>query len=284
MLKWFDEIPITSKVVKWPSVPRSTPVELFVDGACAFPQSASLRYAAWAISWASSGVGFLDHQIVMGDHLSGMNQSSFRAELTAMVNAFEMALHIPNKVRIWSDNLAVVRVARRVLQRLRFGTNQSHSDLVIRMQRAAEDFLDGHVTIVKVTSHCAQDKAVDDAESWAFWQNALVDEAAGAINSRRQSQFWAISQSFLQDLKQSYQFKNKAPTLLEDHWGISNLSLVALFLVWQPCFQSAQNSLLTQFFGCQLVFLSSTFFEENTSSSPKFCLLKWSARHVKMVC
>ena len=92
------------------------------------------------------------------------------------------------------------------------------------------------------------------------------------------------SQSFLQDLKQSYQFKNKAPTLLEDHWGISNLSLVALFLVWQPCFQSAQNSLLTQFFGCQLVFLSSTFFEENTSSSPKFCLLKWSARHVKMVC
>ena len=92
------------------------------------------------------------------------------------------------------------------------------------------------------------------------------------------------TQSFLQDLKQSYQFKNKAPTLLEDHWGISNLSLVALFLVWQPCFQSAQNSLLTQFFGCQLVFLSSTFFEENTSSSPKFCLLKWSARHVKMVC
>ena len=92
------------------------------------------------------------------------------------------------------------------------------------------------------------------------------------------------SQSFLQDLKQSYQFKNKAPTLLEDHWGISNLSLVALFLVWQPCFQSAQNSLLIQFFGCQLVFLSSTFFEENTSSSPKFCLLKWSARHVKMVC
>ena len=192
LLKWFDEIPITSKVVKWPSVPRSTPVELFVDGACAFPQSASLRYAAWAISWASSGVGFLDHQIVMGDHLSGMNQSSFRAELTAMVNAFEMALHIPNKVRIWSDNLAVVRVARRVLQRLRFGNNKSHSDLVIRMQRAAEDFLEGHVTIVKVTSHCAQDKAVDDAESWAFWQNALVDEAAGAINSRRQSQFWAI--------------------------------------------------------------------------------------------
>ena len=104
----------------------------------------------------------------------------------------------------------------------------------------------------------------------------LKDFVAGAV--------FGATQSFLQDLKQSYQFKNKAPTLLEDHWGISNLSLVALFLVWQPCFQSAQNSLLTQFFGCQLVFLSSTFFEENTSSSPKFCLLKWSARHVKMVC
>ena len=111
-----------------------------------------------------------------------------------------------------------------------------------------------------------------------------VGSNPAAVRAFRMGSFTAPSQSFLQDLKQSYQFKNKAPTLLEDHWGISNLSLVALFLVWQPCFQSAQNSLLTQFFGCQLVFLSSTFFEENTSSSPKFCLLKWSARHVKMVC
>ena len=63
------------------------------------------------------------------------------------------------------------------------------------------------------------------------------------------------SQSFLEDLKQSFQFKNKASTLGEDHFGRSNSSLVALFLLWQPCFQAAPNSLLTQFLVCQLVFV-----------------------------
>ena len=83
-------------------------IDLFVDGTAAWPREPKLRYAAWAVTCATGGPGTLPHQLVLGGHVSGLIQSAFRAELTAVVEAVRWALGRNLQVRLWSDCLAVV--------------------------------------------------------------------------------------------------------------------------------------------------------------------------------
>ena len=169
---------------------RQERVELFLDGTCAFPQDARLRYAAWAITIATGGVGAKDNQLLQGGHVRGFSQSPFRAEATAAMYAIRWAIQNKQPVRLWCDCQGVVKGVRRLLSGKGVRRNAPHSDLWWSMQ---DDLQGGAhlVQIYKVVSHGAQNQATGPLEDWVYWHNALTDTAAEHINQRRSAEFWA---------------------------------------------------------------------------------------------
>ena len=82
-------------------------LELFSDGTAAYPRDAKLRFAAWAVTMVSAQ-GVLDNQLLMGGHVTGLIQSPFRAELTAVLQAVKWAVQRQQKIRLWCDCQSVV--------------------------------------------------------------------------------------------------------------------------------------------------------------------------------
>eukprot|EP00435_Cladocopium_sp_Y103_P054503 s775_g17.t1 len=165
-------------------------VDLFVDGTAAHPTEPKLRYAAWAITWATGGPGSLLHEVLHGGHVVGLIQSAFRAELTAVVMALRWAVQHGVSVRIWSDCLSVVRGVRRLQRGLGVRPNSSHTDLWLQVMDLLQEIGSDRVCMVKVVSHCAPTCAQDPVEEWAYWHNQLVDQAASVVNERRSEGFW----------------------------------------------------------------------------------------------
>ena len=170
-------------------------VDLFVDGTSAYPSEPKLRYAAWAVTWASGGVGCLQHQLLLGGHVHGLNQSAFRAELTAVLAALRWARQHGLAVRIWSDCLSAVRGVQKLLQGGVVQNNRAHSDLWMQIFDVVHDWPDHQVKMVKVVSHAESTRARDPVEAWAYWHNQLVDAAAASINQRRSRAFWEAWQN-----------------------------------------------------------------------------------------
>ena len=165
-------------------------LDVFVDGTAAHPKEPKLRFAAWAATLAVGGIGRLQHRVLLGGHVAGLNQSAYRAELTAVLAAVRWAKQHDVSVRIWSDCLAVVRRVRALLQGNRVRANCSHSDLWLQLEDILREWGAGRIAMVKVVSHADVTKAVDPIEEWAYWHNRLVDEAAAHINQQRPAEFW----------------------------------------------------------------------------------------------
>lgn len=180
LVKYFDGITRVDKIIRWPTDPLPPIVDLFVDGSCACPQYPRVRFASWAVTMAIPNFSVFDYKVIHKGHLSGVIQTSYRAELTALLVAFQFAAMTGVKVRIWSDNQAAVTLGRQLLRRSAVKRN-SHSDLVGELAFLAESLTE-RVDVVKVVSHCDQSAAEDQAEAWAFWQNSKVDWEAGQIN------------------------------------------------------------------------------------------------------
>ena len=170
-------------------------LELFTDGACAHPTLPKLRYASYAVTRVVGGIGSLAHEVVGVGHVPGIVQTAYRAELFAMIRAFEVAGQLRQTTRIWTDNLAVCRRARRILAGWTPKPNMAHCDLLERLvELTLEGNLGDSVSIVKVVSHASLFEATDEIQHWAFWHNHLVDFAAERTNSARPSQFWQLWQ------------------------------------------------------------------------------------------
>ena len=185
-------------------------LDLFTDGACAHPKDPILRYAAYAVTAATGGPGSLEHCVVGGGPLPGLHQTAYRAELQAMVRAIQISSQVSGKVRIWTDNQTVWYKTNRLLQGALVKPNASHADLLMDIQQFINDTsLSERVEVFKVTSHCDPLVARDDAESWIFWHNQLVDAAAEGFNHRRPMAFWHM-QSALQFSRQ----------LVKDIWTV----------------------------------------------------------------
>ena len=176
-----------------PVGPRSSQpgwIDLFVDGSAACPNEPKLRYAAWAVTVASGGPGDLRHEVLLGGHVSGLNQSAYRAELTAVVEALRWAKRHDLAVRIWTDCLSVYRGVRGLQQGASVRVNRPHSDLWLQLADLFADWGETQVQFAKGMSHGVVARADDPVEAWAFWHNKLVDEAAVLINNRRSDAFW----------------------------------------------------------------------------------------------
>lgn len=200
LVRYFDRIGRVDKELIWPTEPLPSVVDLFVDGSCACPQEPRLRFASWAVTIAMPNFECFDFRLLHSGHLAGVIQSSYRAELTALLVAFQFAVQTKARIRIWSDNQSAVKLGRQLLRGGKIPTQIAHSDLVAELECLAIQ-LSGRVEVAKVVSHCDHVQASDQAESWAFWHNARVDEEAGRRNFQRSAEFWELWQQAASSLR-----------------------------------------------------------------------------------
>ena len=165
--------------------------DLFTDdGACLLPHEPPLRLAAWAVAIGRLDWNTLDHHVLAAGPLPGLHQTAFRAELYYVAVALECASTQACEMRIWSDCQAVVDGVRRVQAGLyHFQANGSHADLWLRVSKALKR-VTSKVMILKVAAHQTIVADLPPLETWAFWQNELVDAAARKANMQRSDQFW----------------------------------------------------------------------------------------------
>ena len=189
LLQEFQAIPLPSVA----AVPRDADLavlDLFTDGTCLFPGEPKIRFAGWAVTWASSGTNSLDHEVLAAGHVSGVHQSSYRAELVAIGVAFKIAVDSGKPTRIWCDCDSIVKRCRRLQSGGRIKPNASHSDLWEEINLLICSATKGNVQVGKVMSHGSLSLARSELETWIFWHNQLVDTAAADFNVRRSTAFW----------------------------------------------------------------------------------------------
>ena len=193
LLDYFADIQMQCQV-KFPVHSTDQQVlDFFTDGACAHPKSPKLRFASYAVTFADKGVGNLEHVVVGAGHVPGIIQTAYRAELCAMIRAFEVISQLQKPARVWTDNLSVCRRTRRILNGWIPKSNMAHSDLLNRLHELTAEFnLGSQITVIKVVSHASLWAAEDELQHWAFWHNHLVDFAAERVNWMRPSSFWTL--------------------------------------------------------------------------------------------
>ena len=171
-------------------LPKGELIDVFTDGSCMHPKDPKLRLAAWAITAVCPGGSVFGHKVIQCGHLAGQHQTAYRAELTAVVEAIRLAVRSHRKMRLWSDCMSVLNRVRRIFLGGSIKLNSKHSDLWQQLGDLYEQGASHLVTVHKVVSHCSQTHAETDLESWAFWHNQMVDEAAERCNNTRSDEFW----------------------------------------------------------------------------------------------
>ncbi len=168
--------------------PEVEVIDIFTDGACAFPDCPGTRFAAWAVTQAVGPIGSLSHVELDSGWVWGLRQTAYRGELIAMWRALVHCASGNFQARIWCDNLTVVRRVRMLLAGGTIKPNASHSDVLSRISQViSQHSLASRVRIAKVTSHCSVGMANCEAEGWIFWHNQQVDEVATRTNLSRPS-------------------------------------------------------------------------------------------------
>ena len=192
MQQFLDDLPPCAPNIEWPPHSPGHVFDVFTDGTCAFPKDSALRFSSWSISLAAPSATMLEHQVLATGHTAGTLQSSFRAELEAIVVLIEAATRSNISMRIWCDCLAVVKGTRRLLLGGLVKQNRSHADLWIRIAHCVQHLQENQIRIVKVVSHAPCSNATDSVEEWAFWHNRMADEAAHERNMDRSPEFWQL--------------------------------------------------------------------------------------------
>ena len=164
-------------------------VHVFTDGTCLNQSHASCRVAAWAVVLA----GFhhsVDASVLASGPLPGILQSSFRAEIFAVLRTLSLMKFQTGVIYIWSDCNAVVRRMQRLLDGIEPKPNSAHSDLWMSMFDALADFGPGQVVVRKVAAHQLVSHALSPLEEWCTTHNCIVDAAAALAQWKRPPGFW----------------------------------------------------------------------------------------------
>ena len=188
LMKHFQNLPCP--VFNLPKSVSVACMDLFTDGTCAYPREPSLRYASWAVTKALNDGATLDHVVLGCGHLSGLIQTSYRSELTALVVALKVVQQSGARARIWTDCQAVLSKFRKVSRGWTPSCNSSHGDLWLQVVEIFRSLPLGMVQCGKVVSHGSSGLARSSVEDWCFWHNQLVDAAASSFNQKRNEQFW----------------------------------------------------------------------------------------------
>ena len=161
------------------------------DGSCLLPQHKCLRLAAWAVVLGAASIQHAPAVLHAGT-LAGLVQSSFRAEVFAMLVAPSVAEMSCGPFVLWSDCEGVVS---RVL-RFQSGAPKpcplsSNSDLWTQIWQLVQ-LVGERIQVRKVPAHDDPDRAQDAVHEWAVVQNVAADGAAKQANLNRPQSFWRM--------------------------------------------------------------------------------------------
>ncbi len=174
------------------------PIDFFTDGSCLNQACRTSRVAAWAVCLAipfeaTVNAGMDQSCVVASAPLSGMIQTAFRAELTAVCAALHYACGLARPVRIWTDCLGVLRKFYGVVAgHGSIRINSANADLWLRVVELSHHIGIGNIQLIKVAAHQQLSSQATDLERWIHVHNAAVDGAARWANVSRPRSIWDL--------------------------------------------------------------------------------------------
>lgn len=199
---WFGYLADLPVVVSFAlPCPSNAILDLFTDGSCLFPCEPAYRVASWAVVLAPPFGLDVDrsHFVpVAAQPLSGLLQTVFRAELTAVIAAIEFATQSSAFARIWTDCQGVIRAYQRYVREARcVRLNGKNSDLLLKLQLVANRLGPGKIALLKVPAHEDRDQFPNDVERWLVDGNNAVDHAAVSANRTRPVHVWNLWSAYV---------------------------------------------------------------------------------------
>lgn len=144
---------------------------------------------SWAVVLAAPpdlDSDFHGARVLCAGPLPGLLQSSFRAELFALIAVAEIALSTDGCFRVWTDCAAVVTGFQLFVHAgVRLKPCHAHFDLWERLLDLLAVVGSGRIQVGKVPSHENLVDATSALEHWAFVGNHAADAAARSANEAR---------------------------------------------------------------------------------------------------
>ena len=182
-------------------------LDLFTDGSCLFPRESAYRVASWAVVQAPPfglQVQRAEYKPIAAQPLSGLLQTAYRAELTAVIAAIRYASMSRSCVRIWTDCQSVIRAFQKhVRDGCRVRPNGRNSDLLVQLQEQAAQLGHSRIALLKVPAHEDRSHYDSDIERWLVDGNNAVDAAAAAANQARPPAVWNLWSAYVDQVCRS---------------------------------------------------------------------------------
>ena len=182
-------------------------LDLFTDGSCLCPAEPAFRMASWAVVQAppfdmtDQRAAFMP---VAALPLSGLIQTAYRAELTAVLAAIEYALISQAFVRIWTDCQSVLDAfAAYVSEGRPVALNRKNADLLLKLQDLVAQLGSSKIALMKVPAHKKRQDFDSDLDQWLIDGNNAVDQAALATNKTRPGAVWSLWDAYVSQVAQN---------------------------------------------------------------------------------
>jgi len=168
--------------------------DVFTDGSCLWQNQPSVRVAAWSAvlarpfhdTWTPAAAS-----VIGAAALSGLCQSAYRAELTALAYSLSCAARARAPIRVWCDCLGVVNKFHLLVWGAgRINCNRPNSDLWLWIADSVETLGRDYVQVRKVQAHRTLQSARTLHDAWTFFHNTVADRAARLANQARPAAFW----------------------------------------------------------------------------------------------
>eukprot|EP00438_Fugacium_kawagutii_P016564 Skav227392 [mRNA] locus=scaffold3215:106803:116693:+ [translate_table: standard] len=167
-------------------------VRVFTDGSCFHQHDSLIRHAGWAVVARLGG-----QPIVLAKGvLPGLIQTSFRAELYAVVICVELATVSQTSVQVVCDNEAVVKGFRRLRQGGMVRPNMPNADLWRRLQAVLDP---QRHDIEHIRSH----QPHGDDSTCDAWLNDYADRTAIRANLDRSAEVWRLHAAHVEAVQQT---------------------------------------------------------------------------------
>ena len=153
--QYLDALPKDASFL--PRVSHASIIDAFTDGSCLHPADPALRHAAFSVVLSDPYRLDYDHSWFhppVAQPLSGVLQTVYRAELSAIISALQFAVQRQCCVRIWTDCLNVIKVFQaHVIDGIRVRPNEKNADLLLAFVDLAQQLGRTRLAILKVAAH-----------------------------------------------------------------------------------------------------------------------------------
>ena len=177
---------VSGELDQFESLPSDLTVlqHVFSDGTRYTARDTNLGFAGWAVVNASTA------SIIARGHLSGLTQSSDRAELAGAVASLSWQQKTGCNMCLWMDNKFVVDSMEALRATMDIPLHWEHADLWHLARESLASLGDLELYIRWGPSHLDETLLECPFEDWYKTWNDWVDEVAGQHNLNRGTGFW----------------------------------------------------------------------------------------------